>query len=240
MAEVRVVHRDGALLVLDKPSGLPTTAPDDGPCLVREAEQLDPRAPGLHASSRLDADVTGMVTFARTRRANRALLEARRQGHYHRVYLALCARSPEPVEGRWQWPIALDPRDPRRRVAVEPGGKGNRLQAASTNYRVLSETPHACLLWLEPHTGRTHQLRVHAARAGSPLLGDRHYGGAGRVVLENGRVLSARRVMLHCARLRLPDVAQGGELELWCPPPADFRELWRSAGGEEVAGVRWE
>jgi 23S rRNA pseudouridine955/2504/2580 synthase/23S rRNA pseudouridine1911/1915/1917 synthase len=124
-------------------------------------------------------------------------------------------------------------------MALEPHAKGKRSRTASTDYRVLAETPHAALLWLEPRTGRTHQLRVHAARAGRPLLGDRHYGGSGRVVLADGRVLSARRTMLHCARLRLPDVARGGELDLWCPPPEDFRALWRGAGGEEVAEVRW-
>ncbi len=87
---VRVAHRDAALLILEKPSGLPTTSlPGGGEALTDVAVRLDPDAPALHASSRLDAEVTGLVTFARTKAANAALLEARRRGRYGRRYLAL-------------------------------------------------------------------------------------------------------------------------------------------------------
>jgi 23S rRNA-/tRNA-specific pseudouridylate synthase len=81
---------------------------------------------------------------------------------------------------------------------------------SSTRYRVLARSPHAALLWLEPITGRTHQLRVHLAHAGSPLLGDRPYGGSPRVVLDDGSAYAARRVMLHCFALRLPALRAAG------------------------------
>src|ERR1700755_3605750 len=87
--DVRVLHRDAELLVLWKPAGLPTTSPDGRGCLTELAAQLDPAAPHLHASSRLDAEVTGIVTFARTTRAIEHLLEARRSGRYERFYLGL-------------------------------------------------------------------------------------------------------------------------------------------------------
>src|SRR6266545_3893474 len=75
--EPRVVHRDDDLLVIDKPSGLPTTSPDGVNCLASWAREHDPDAPRLHASSRLDAEVTGLVTFARTSRAIQQLTAAR-------------------------------------------------------------------------------------------------------------------------------------------------------------------
>jgi len=224
-----VVHRDAELLVLDKPSGLPTTSPDpQAECLVRWAERLDPDAPRLHPSSRLDAEVTGLVTFARTRTATARLLEARSRGAYRRTYLCLVTSAPTEREGQWSWAIGIDPRDPRHRLAVPPGTRGSK--AASSGYRTLASLPAAALLALEPHSGRTHQLRVHAAAAGHPILGDRPYGGAQRITLADGSVLSARRVMLHCARLELPD-GQGGVQRFAAAVHADMLRLWTALGG---------
>src|SRR5262249_14274414 len=155
------------------------------------AEALDPDAPHLHASSRLDAEVTGCVTFARTDRAIEALLAARREGKYERYYIGLAERGPSPEQGEWRWPIDRDPRDARKRAALAEGAE--RGMRALSRYRVLALQPTAAALLLQPETGRTHQLRVHAAKAGCALLGDKHYGGAMRSVLPNGRVLRAPR-----------------------------------------------
>ena len=225
MAEVRVAHRDEQLLVLVKPPGLPTTSPDARDCLVERARAIDPRAPRLHPSSRLDAEVSGLVTFARTRRATHALLAARRKGTYGRVYLGIASAAPEPESGTWDAAIGIDPDDKRLRKA---GGRSAR--DARTIYAVRELAPEgAALLELRPHTGRTHQLRVHAAHAGAPLLGDVLYGGPRRVVRPDGRVVTARRVMLHCHALSLPDVASGaGTLELVEPLPDDMERVWES------------
>ena len=119
---VTVVHRDAHFLVLSKPPRLPTTHPTGGDCLVRRAATLDPDAPHLHASSRLDAEVTGMVTFARTKRANEALRRARHEGRYGRLYLALAMAPDAPTLAEaWTEAIAMDPADPRRRRAVPAG-----------------------------------------------------------------------------------------------------------------------
>ena len=75
---------------------------------------------------------------------------------------------------------------------------------------------------------------MHAAHAGAPLLGDVRYGGPRRVVLDDGRVVRAKRVMLHCEALRIPDV-EGGWLEPLCPVPDDMRALWLSLGGDAAA-----
>ena len=251
--DVGIVHRDDALLVLAKPSGLPTTSPDPREdCLVRRAAKLDPDAPRLHPTSRLDAEVSGLVTFARTKEANQAILAARREGRYGRLYLAIATTAPTPPGGRWSWAIGIDPRDPRRRRAhpagaassnapsFEGGGVDRAAHAASlreatTDYAVIAETAEATLLALRPRTGRTHQLRVHAAEAGSPLVGDVHYGGVRRVTRANGRVVRAPRVMLHCASVDVPDVAAAGTLRLRLPVLDDFAQVWARLGGDAAS-----
>lgn len=225
---IELAHDGPHLVVARKPPGVATTAPGGDDSLTRRLEaQLGAK---LHPTSRLDAEVTGLVTYARTKAAIAALSEARRRGEYHREYLALAVAAPDPSEGDWRWSIAIDPKDRRLRVAVEPDGAGQRLQAAHSRYAVLATTAHAAALRLWPQTGRTHQLRVHAARAGAPLLGDVRYGGPRRIALPDGRVVRAARAMLHCRRLSIPD-AEGGRLELDEPPPEDLAALWARLGG---------
>ncbi|MGE0788728.1 MAG: RluA family pseudouridine synthase [Sandaracinaceae bacterium] len=233
MIEPRVVYEDADLLVVAKPSGMPTTAPHGAECLTAWAEDQQGRQ--LHPTSRLDAEVTGLVTFAITRRGIAHLIEARRKGRYGRRYLALASGTFADAEGIWDRAIAIDPKDRRLRVAVDPGARGQRVQRARTAYEVGARTEHVSLLWLRPHTGRTHQLRVHAADAGHPLLGDVRYGGPKRLVLEDGRVLAARRVMLHCARLELPVVEGEGALVLRADAPDDLCQLWIALGGASDA-----
>ncbi|MBW2461378.1 MAG: RNA pseudouridine synthase [Deltaproteobacteria bacterium] len=252
MTEVKIVHRDDALLVLYKPSGLPTTSPaGGGEALTDVAKELDPGAEALHATSRLDAEVTGLVTFARTRAANHALLEARRGGRYLRRYVALALAAPEPLAGAWRYPIAMDPQDPRKRRAVPgpaTGVKGVKAvkgaKDAETRYRAVGTATRGQLLSLWPQTGRTHQLRVHAAEAGIPLFGDVHYGGARRITKADGRVVTARRVMLHCAELTLPNLAHpagnGEPLSIVAPIPADLARVYGALGGAagDIEGLR--
>ncbi|MBK6578340.1 MAG: RNA pseudouridine synthase [Sandaracinaceae bacterium] len=225
---VGVVHRDAALLILAKPSGLPTTTPDDADCLVKRAQLLDPEAQRLHATSRLDAEVSGLVTFARTPAAAEALRQARADGRYGRRYIALTLTPPKASEGAWDSAISIDPRDRRKRVA----GQGEQEKAARSRFLVAERMPLGALLHLFPETGRTHQLRVHALAAGAPLFGDKVYGGPTRATAPDGRVVTARRTMLHCAALRLPNVASGtGEIELTLDPPADWLSAYRGLGG---------
>ncbi len=226
---IEVVHRCEDLLVVLKPSGLATTAPDDGDCLVKRVRLLDPDAPRLHPSSRLDAEVTGMVTFARTKRATLALTEARRRHVYRRLYLALTAVPPAPPSGEVALSIAIAEHDPRQRI-IGPG-KGDK--DALTRYQVADRAGDSALLALFPQTGRTHQLRVHMTAIKTPMLGDVHYQGPRRVTLTNGRVITARRVMLHCAALdvQFDDALDIPRLSLIQEPPADFKEVWRKLGG---------
>lgn len=231
-----IAYEDEHLLVLIKPPLLPTTSPDPkAECLTSIARRLRPNAPRMHATSRLDRDVTGLVTFAKTDRAIAATMAARREGRYRRMYLALSSGAPSDPSGHWEQTIAIDPRDPTRRVVLAEGAHGMRAQAARSRFECRARAGGYSLLALYPETGRTHQLRVHASAAGCPLLGDRTYGGPPRIVLPDGRVIAARRVMLHCARLSLPRVGSDEEISLVSPVPEDFARVWEALGGEQAA-----
>jgi len=233
---VEVVFRDAHLLVLNKPAGIATTAPNDGPSLFTLARELDPAAPQLHPLSRLDTQVTGLVAFARTSEANKAALMARRHGVLIRRYVGLATHVPSPERGEWHASIGIDPRDPRHRLALAEGAPGIGVKHALTRYAVSAVAGPLVLLQLWPRTGRTHQLRVHAAHGLSPLAGDTAYGGQKRITLPNGRILTASRVMLHCASLSMPHPSSPGQtLTLDLVPEADMQSLWRSAGGEPGA-----
>lgn len=226
-AEPEVIHHDAQILVVHKPPGLPTTAPSAAqPSLVRwVSHRFSSLRP--HPTSRLDSPVSGLVTFALTPNANRHLLEARRARTYERVYIGITRHEVEPEAGDWAWPISIDPRNPKLRIAGE--GRGER--AARTRYEVAERSSHASLLRLTPATGRTHQLRVHAARSGAPLFGDHAYGGERRAVLPDGAVVTARRVMLHCTRVSFPALSGRGTLVLEAPARTDMEKVWRALGG---------
>lgn len=224
--EPKVLHRDEHLLIIDKPPGLPTTAPrGKDPSLTRWVEKRFSDL-SAHPTSRLDAPVSGLVTFALTRTANRRLLAARRAGAYERIYLGITLDEPVPPEGEWAWPISLDPRNPSLRVA----GPGRGQREARTRYEVWARASAGTLLRLMPHTGRTHQLRVHAARGGAPLFGDHVYQGARRSTLADGSVVTARRVMLHCARVSFP-WPPGDRRQFNAPVRPDMERTWLALGG---------
>lgn len=226
-AQPEIIHHDAQLLVVHKPPGLPTTAPTSSePCLVRWIREQFPDLEA-HPTSRLDSQVSGLVTFALTRDMNRHLLDARLDGSYDRVYLGITLHELDDERGKWTWSISIDPRNPKRRVA----GPGRGAREARTRYEVAGHTASATLLRLIPETGRTHQLRVHAARARAPLFGDHTYQGERRKVLPDGRVITARRVMLHCARVGFPSPSGGGRIELEAPVRLDMREVWLALGG---------
>lgn len=231
-----VVYRDAHLLVLDKPVGIATTAPEGGHSLFELARALDPDAPALHPLSRLDTQVSGLTTFARTELANRVAMEARKQGTLRRAYLGITGTAPASQAGDWQHAIGIDPRDPKRRRALPSETTGANIKAAHTRYRICAVAGALTALDLWPVTGRTHQLRVHASANGSPLLGDVAYGGSKRLTLPNGRILTAQRVMLHCAAFRMPDPANRGKvIAIELAPAADMAALWRDAGGDPAA-----
>ena len=208
----RLLFADGALAAVDKPAGVPAqpTLTTDRGCLPELVSAL--LGAPARLVHRLDRETSGVTVLARTAAAERALAEAFRDGQASKTYLALCARAPEPPEGRIDAPLGPDPSRPGRR-AVVPGG-----DPSATRYRTLAVGPGGqALVEARPETGRTHQIRVHLAALGAPLLGDARYGGP-RMVGD----LPVPRVMLHALRLELRHPDTGQPVSFEAPVPADL------------------
>jgi 23S rRNA pseudouridine1911/1915/1917 synthase len=227
---VTILHRDESLVAADKPPALPTIADHRGEkdtLVARVAALIHLPPSALHPTSRLDVGVSGVVIFALTDAARLRLAGARERGEYLRRYVAIAERAPSAETGTWSFPIGRAA-DPRKR-AVD----GRDATHAVTRYRVLSVAARGqALLELEPETGRTHQLRVHAAHVGSPLLGDPSYGGATRVVTPTGKVLRLSRIALHA---RVVELGGDAPLRIEAPVPASFLETWSAVGGDPTA-----
>ncbi len=163
---------------------------------------------------RLDADTSGVLIVARTSDAHRALTAALRRREIRRTYLALVRGVPSATSGTVDAPLERDPRHPTRR-AVGAAGK-----PARTHYRVSASWADEALLEVDLETGRTHQIRVHLAAIGLPVVGDRTYG----VPLADGRMF------LHAWKISLAHPVTGEHLELTAPLPEDLRRRLEDMG----------
>jgi len=179
--ELRVVHEDEHVLVIDKPPGL-VVHPGAGhvrgtlaAAVLAHAPQTagvgGPRRPGV--VHRLDKDTSGLLVLAKTARAYESLTKQLAEHSVSRVYLAVAHGRLAATTVRIDEPIGRDPRD-RKRMAVRSPGQGRR---AVTNVRVLERLGAFTYLEARLETGRTHQIRVHLASLGHPLAGDVIYGG---------------------------------------------------------------
>lgn len=231
--DVPVVFADEHLIVVDKPAGLVVHRGAGRPggtmvegLLARFPELAglpgagtgDPDRPGI--VHRLDKDTSGLLVVARTAEAHRLLAAQFRDHRARRGYLALVRGVPESPAGIVDAPIGRSVRTPTR-MAVTTGGR-----PARTAYRLeqaYDGPVPAALLRLELETGRTHQVRVHLAAIGHPVVGDARYGRPAQV-REDAELLGAARQMLHAWQLAVihPD---GRTLTWESPPPADFRQV---------------
>jgi 23S rRNA-/tRNA-specific pseudouridylate synthase len=229
-ADVAILARGRGWVAVDKPAGLPTIPDHAGAAhslLALAARAVGVPVVRLHATSRLDRDVSGVVVFATDRAAADRLKQARDAGDYTRRYVAIAARPPAAAAGTWDAPIGRA-KDPRHRAV-----NGKEATSAITRFAVVAgASSGACVLALGPVTGRTHQLRVHASHAGAPLLGDRVYGGPGRLTLPSGKILGLDRVALHAARVAIP-----GHAPIVSPVPEAMRATWLALGGD---GEAWD
>lgn len=215
-AEVPVLFEDRDLLIVDKPAGMAVNASETS---VAEAlvERLGPRATLVH---RLDRGTTGVLAFAKNARAAAALSKAFANRSVGKRYLAVVEEAAS-IEATFEGRIAKDRRRPRAR-AVHPGGK-----AAETAVRTLGLGDDFTIVEARPRTGRTHQIRVHLAHAGRPILGDTLYGGPAAVRL-GGEVRRIARPLLHALELTLPRELGGHRFRASLPP--DVAVFFEAAG----------
>jgi 23S rRNA pseudouridine1911/1915/1917 synthase len=217
-----VLHEDEHVLVVDKPAGLLTVPSgpgvhDEDTALRRVQEyalRLKPRTGYAERVHRLDRDSSGAVAFALSREARAGLIDTFRHHRIERRYLAIVQGEPTAEGGAIDAPIREAWVSGRRGVAKP----GEASQPARTRWRVRERLAGAALLEVELETGRQHQIRVHLAHVGLPILGDPVYGRH-----RPGRPL-ARRPMLHAFRLAFAHPVTGERVAVESPPPEDFRK----------------
>ena len=220
--KLAVLHEDPHLIVVDKPAGLltlPTEAREKDTLLGRVNAYLQHRyrkRPYVGVVHRLDKETSGAVVFARSRETLRALQELFRRHDVEREYVAIVEGRVEKDSGTIGLDLVRDAGD-RRRGTARGGKTGLR---AVTHYRMLQPMANATLLALRLETGRTHQIRVHLAAIGHPVVGDTVY----RPKRQPGPALEARRQMLHARTLGLRHPQTGERMLVSSEPPADFRE----------------
>jgi 23S rRNA pseudouridine1911/1915/1917 synthase len=219
--ELRVVHLDDALAVVDKPAGLVVhPAPSHaGPTLVDELAEIlgggaDPERPGI--VHRLDKGTSGLLVVARGDAAHAALQEQVRRRSVERIYLALAGGALASRTGTIDAPIG---RAARRRTRMAVAGAAAR--EARTHFAVLELLPRDTYAEVRLETGRTHQIRAHFAAIGHPLVGDETYGGAGRYGLE--------RPFLHAHRLGFDHPATGARMDFASELPSDLAAALEAA-----------
>ncbi len=214
MVQAAVLHRDDAVIVLNKPPGL---AVQGG---TRSERHLDGLLDALrfgHAERprlvhRLDKDTSGVLIIARNVAAAVFLTRAFREKTTRKIYWALAVGLPKPPQGRISLALAKRPGQAGERVRADPDAGKH----AITYYRVVdSAGERASWLALLPVTGRTHQLRAHCAAIGTPILGDGKYGGAAAHLAGPP---DASRLHLHARALSIPH-PQGGVLRVTAPLP---------------------
>ncbi|MEP9379647.1 RNA pseudouridine synthase [Aquabacter sp. CN5-332] len=222
----RVLHRDGMVLVLDKPAGLPVhPGPKGGVTLHDLLDHLRfglPRKPEL--AHRLDKDTSGCLVLGRHPKAIALLNKLFADGKVDKTYVAVTKGAPAEDTGRIDQPLAK--RSPHRGwwMQAVPKGTPGALEAV-TDWRVLFRGEGLAVMALSPVTGRTHQLRAHLSHLGFPILGDSIYGGASR--LPGGPVLH-----LHSRRVVLPVAKNGPPLTVSAPFPAHVKETIAALGGD--------
>ncbi len=215
-----VIHRDDDLIIVNKPSGVAVHGGSGISFGVIEVlRAINPDAPYLELAHRLDRDTSGCLLLATRRPALQQFQKLQLSGKVNKRYLAL-------LKGRWR----------RDRVTVDAPLRKNELQSGErvvrvdpqgkpsvTDFRVLQRFPGAMLVEARLQTGRTHQIRVHAAHLGTPILGDEKYGD--EEANRKFRELGLKRLFLHAWKLEFPWRERRGGYRFEAPLPAALEQL---------------
>lgn len=233
----RILRATPRVLAFWKPPGLSlaTRPSEPGAALERLVAAADPADLAAHGVTReglllvhrLDVGTSGVVLVARDEDAHRALVRALEQRLIDKTYLALCWGRPRPKEGVFDAPLGPDRKD-RRRMRVDPEGR-----PARTRWKVLAAPGHVSLVELHPETGRTHQIRVHLAAAGHPIVGDDLYGGPRHRAVRDRSLRAAldpSHAFLHARSIRVPALSDMPPLEVDAPLPPEFRRALDALG----------
>jgi len=225
-----IVFENADLMVVNKPAGMvvhPAAGHSSG-TLVNAALGLDPEfgeiggelRPGI--VHRLDKETSGLIILARNDAAHRWLQDQFRNRKVDKTYFALVDGKPPTPAGRVEAPIGRDPSH-RKQMAVLPPGKGRE---AVSEYKTLESFPKQTLLEFHPHTGRTHQIRLHCAFLGCPIVGDKVYG-------RRNASLELNRHFLHAGRLRVILPREAEPREFNAPLPAELQGFLERLRGRE-------
>jgi 23S rRNA pseudouridine955/2504/2580 synthase len=225
-----VIHEDPAAIVVAKPPGLATQGG------TKTSNHLDRLLDGLAAGGqnrpklvhRLDKDTSGVLLLARTPRAAAFFSKAFSGRTARKVYWALVTGVPAVEDGLIDLPLAKQPGTGGEKMHVDE----EEGQDARTRYRVIERAGNrAAWIELQPHTGRTHQLRVHMAAIGHPIVGDGKYGGQDAFL--TGAI--SRKLHLHARRLRI-DHPDGGRIDVTAEPPEHFTATLAALGFDPRLG----
>lgn len=226
--EGRVLHLDDRCIAVDKPPGVAaqaTQVSEHGTLPALVAAQL---GSPVHLVHRLDRETSGVTIFARDPETARALSDAFATGVCQKTYLALTL-GPLEDAGIVEAALAQDPARPGRHRIVEHGGA-----PAVTQWKVRARCGAEvvdggfAVIEARPRTGRTHQIRVHLASVGAPLLGDPRYGGPRAVTFPDGRRVEFERFLLHAAALTVP--LPDGPRSFTAPLPPGFIQALSALG----------
>jgi 23S rRNA pseudouridine1911/1915/1917 synthase len=228
---LEIVHEDEHLLVVDKPAGMvvhPAAGNFDGTLVNALLHHCAGRLSGIGGVARpgivhrIDKDTSGLLVVAKTDVAHEGLAAQFARHSIDRRYLAITAGVPAPAAGTIDAPLARSAAN-RKKMAIVKESRGKR---AVTSYRIVTPLRGAALVECRLETGRTHQVRVHMASIGHPLLGDPVYGRAGHAHREILKRLDFHRQALHAAELGFVHPVTRANLSFKSALPSDIQELF--------------
>ena len=230
-----IIFEDEHLLVIDKPAGLvvhPAAGNFDGTLVNALLHHCGGSLSGIGGVARpgivhrIDKDTSGLLVVAKTDVAHEGLAKQFAAHSIDRRYLAIVNGVPKVKQGAVEAPLARSAAN-RKKIAIVEGGRGKR---AVTHWRRLHVLKDAALVECRLETGRTHQVRVHMASIGHPLVGDPVYGRAGKTHGKILKELRFHRQALHAAELGFTHPATKHRLSFTSPMPPDMQELFNALG----------